>query len=113
MKNIIKKAVLFVFIFFGLASFVYAYELGDKVYKEVMVKGETVSKWVILESVTEYDRQGNEIHYKSSYGTERWYEYDSKGNKIHFKDNKGKECWHEYDYHPNGKLKQKLTWIRL
>jgi len=131
MKNITKKVALFCLFSYILTSFSYAHSIGDKVYKEVVVKGETVSKWLILYSIDEYDNKGNIIYEKNSDGDEYWYEYDIKGNLIHFKNSDGKERWHEYDdkgneihykshdskekwweydYHPNGKVKQCLCW---
>ena len=59
--------------------------IASPIYKSFTVNGETVNLWVIESSVYEYDEQGNNIHYKISYGFEYWYEYDAKGNMIHSK----------------------------
>ena len=48
-------------------------------------------------SVSEYDQNGNEIHYKNSNGYEEWYEYDQNWNEIHYKDSDGIEYWKDYD----------------
>ena len=45
----------------------------------------------------EYDKHGNEIHFKNSDGYERWTEYGEKGKEIHFKNSNGLEWWREYD----------------
>ena len=77
--------------------------VGEKVYKEVSVNGETISKWLTVSEISEYDNKGNKIHYKTSYGTEDWfeYEYDSHSNKIQYKETTGyKEQW-EYDIKGN------------
>ena len=49
----------------------------------------------------EYDKNNNEIHYKSSDGFESWREYDSNNNVIHFKNSRGYEYWSEYDSNNN------------
>jgi YD repeat-containing protein len=124
MKN---RALIFAAAFIFLASLpAVAQDLGEKIYKEVTVEGEQLYKWVEYYSITEYDSNGNEIHYKDSYGYEKWYEYDSngneihykssdgcewwyeydsKGNQIHYKTSKGYECWYEYTFYPNGNVK--------
>ena len=95
MKN---RALIFAAAFIFLASLpAAAQELGEKIYKEVTVEGEQLYKWVEYYSITEYDSNGKEIHYKDSDGDEEWYEYDSKGNQIHEKSSSGDEEWWEYD----------------
>ena len=74
------------------------YVLGKKYYKNFPGTG---NKWVKLHSITEYDKNGNEIHYKSFSGYEQWYEYDANGNLTHRKDSYGNEAWHEYDKNGN------------
>ena len=39
--------------------------VGEKVYKEVSVNGETISKWLTVSEISEYDNKGNKIHYKT------------------------------------------------
>lgn len=51
--------------------------------------------------ITEYDINGNIIHYKNSDGYEWWKEYDTNGNEIHYKDSDGDEWWSEYDANGN------------
>ena len=60
-------------------------------------------EWIkdVLNSVREYDANGNEIHLKDSNGYEEWREYDSNGNEIHYKDSDGYEYWREYDSNGN------------
>jgi len=43
-----------------------------------------------------YDRDGNEIHYKSHEGMECWSEYDENNNLIHHKINDGREFFYKY-----------------
>ena len=91
------KRVMMIAVFALLSVCDFAQTVGEKVYKEVSVNGEMVSKWLEVASITEYDNKGNEIHSKNSDGFEEWYEYDSSGNKIHYKDTYGVEKWYEYD----------------
>ena len=35
--------------------------------------------------IREYDRDGREIHYQNSFGTEFWNDYDENGRLIHIK----------------------------
>ena len=116
------KRFTFLAVFFILGALAFSAEVGEKTYKEVTVNGKTLSKWVEVLSISEYDSNGNlihfkdsdgyeywkeydsngnEIHYKTSNGKEEWYEYDSNGNPIHYKDNKGNEEWYEYDSNGN------------
>ena len=53
-------------------------------------------------SISEYDNNGNQIHFKDSAGYETWREYDNNGKLIHSKDSDGYEACREYD--SNGKL---------
>ena len=91
------KRVMMIAVFALLSAFAFAQTVGEKVYKEVSVNGEMVSKWLEVVSMAEYDSKGNEIYFKNSNGFERWSEYDSKGNKIHYKNSNGVEEWYEYD----------------
>ena len=54
-KNVTKKVALFCLFSYILTSFSYAHSVGDKVYKGIVIEGETVSKWLVLEDITEYD----------------------------------------------------------
>ena len=49
-------------------------------------------------SVTEFDENGNKIHYKETDGYESWFEYDEDGNLIHYKNKSTEiyESWSEY-----------------
>lgn len=90
-----------------------AQNLGDRCYKEVIVDGEALYKWVDYADFTEYDINGKEIHWKSSGGYECWYEYDANGNEIHRKDSDGSEYWFEYDFYADGKVKTCRTYKRF
>lgn len=57
----------------------------EKIFKEFIINGKKIGKWVV-ESMTE------------------WYEYDSNGNKIYYKDSAGKENYYENQYNSDGKL---------
>lgn len=72
-----------------------------KIFKEFVVKGEKISKWVTKTEETEYDSNGNMIHSKDSAGDEEWKEYNSNGKQIHVKNSKGLEVWYEYDSNGN------------
>ena len=56
----------------------------EKIYKEFVVKGEKISKWVTKTEEAEYDSNGNKIYYKDSAGKENYYEnqYNSDGKLI-------------------------------
>ena len=128
------KRFTFLAVFFILGALAFSAEVGEKTYKEVTVNGKTLSKWVEVLSISEYDNNenlihfkdsdgyeewgeydsnGNLIHYKNSDGKEEWNEYDSNGNQIHYKDNDGEEYWHEYTYWKNGKVKTKTEYHAL
>ena len=95
------KRFTFLAVFFILGALVFSAEVGEKTYKEVTVNGKTLSKWVEVLSISEYDNNGNLIHYKNSDGNEEWKEYDSNGNLIHYKNSNGYEYWKEYDSNGN------------
>lgn len=74
------------------------YEFGKRVYKQVIVDGKKVGKWVVLIAIEDYDENENLIHsIDASNNYEIWHEYDENGKLIHTSDNKGKESWREYD----------------
>lgn len=90
MKKFFLLSILFVINFSLFAK--------NPVYKEFIINGETLGKWVyVTEYWYEYDSKGNQIHYKDSDGNEEWYEYDFKGNQIHYKNSYGNEYWCEFD----------------
>ena len=114
-----KDALVFVVFFLELEVFAaffrenYLYDLNknktkgvenmnEKIYKEFIVSGNKVCRWVKKTETSEYNSDGNIVHSKNSEGFEKWYEYDAKGNEIHSKDSDGFEIWHEYD--ANGKV---------
>ena len=125
------KRFTFLAVFFILGPLAFSAEVGEKTYKEVTVNGKPLSKWVEVYSISEYDNNGNLIHFKSSdfveywkeydsngnlihskysYSWEEWSEYDSNGNLIHYKYSDGKERWREYTYWKNGKVKTKTEY---
>ena len=59
-----------------------------------------------LDSVREYDTNGNVIHFKKFDGSEHWREYDSNGNVIHYKNSDGYKCSYRVEYYPSGQLKR-------
>ncbi len=87
-----KKSILSLILLLSATFPIAAQSLGDKVYKEVTVDGKRVNKWVIFDSITDYDEKGNVIHAKSS-------------------SNWGLEYWLEYTFHPNGKLKSQKRYM--
>ena len=95
------RRIKFAAIFICLSVFCFAQNVGEKVYKEVTVNGETLSKWLEVTSLEEYDSKGNHIYYKNSNGYEAWSEHDSRGKEIHYKDSYGYERWSEYDSNGN------------
>jgi YD repeat-containing protein len=52
-------------------------------------------------SIYKYDKNNNEIYFKSSIGSELWHEYDENNKVIHFKNESGYEYWNEYDQKGN------------
>ena len=72
------------------------YEFGKRVYKQVILDGKKVGKWVVLTEVEDLDENGNLIH-RIDASNEEWNEYDEKGKCIHTSNNKGYEVWNEYD----------------
>ena len=79
----------------------FAEEIKEKAYLEVEIDGKIQGKWCDFYGLDEYDRNGNLIHEKSSYGYEFWYEYDKNGKKVHTKNSAGDEWWLEYDKNGN------------
>lgn len=96
MKRIVIAIIIISLSFFACSKGTKTAEVGEKVYKEVSSNGETFSKWLIVYSLSEYDRKGNWIYYNNG-GLETWYDYDSKGNVIHWKKKDGDEGWYEYN----------------
>ena len=103
-RNTLTKFTYLVlcFVFFGFS--VFAQDFYKNIYKEVTVDGEKVFRWVKLNTITNYDTNGNIIHKKwtnrSSF-TEYWLEYDYNNNITHEKWNNGSEYWQDYDVNGN------------
>ena len=81
-----------------LCSFASAQKVGEKVYREIHINGATVSKWLELSSIADYDSLGNKIHIKLALKDEDskrvkqvewWFEYDNKGNVALSRNNNG------------------------
>ncbi len=51
-------------------------------------------------SIKKYDKNGNLIYSKDTYGLETWHHYDESNNKIYYKDAVG-EIWKEFDENNN------------
>ncbi len=110
--------------------------LGEKIYKEAAIDGETVLLRLVCIAFSKYDSKGNEIHGKNKYGYEWWYKYAGNGKLVHVKvqagkipgktvykyDNKGNqiyeksefnnsitEWWNEYDINGNIINKRSLS----
>ena len=66
-----------------------AQHYGDEVYKTVIVNGEEVSKWLKVNSVREYDINGNLITNENLFEYEN-YEYDENNHLI-------REKWWDWD----------------
>ena len=72
---------------------------GSKEFnKTFLINGRTVIVKVKLNSITEYDENGNRIHVKDfRVPMEFWMKYDKNGNEIYLKKSNGYESWHKYD----------------
>lgn len=90
-----KLIFFFVFILF-ISSFIFPDTFGKKVHKTVLINNEKVYRWVKLNGITKYNRNGKEIYAKTIY-SEQWREYDDKGHEIYWKMNGGFETWNDYD----------------
>ena len=97
MKKIVSWCVALIVLSCGL----YGQKLGEKVYKEVVIDGTHLFKWLCYASISEYDVNGRLIHWKSSDGHEEWSERDGKGNLIYSKSDDGCEEWSDYDRNGN------------
>ena len=65
-------------------------------------------KGAVMHSVTDYDGNGNEVHYKARDGAERWRKYDERGNVVYSKDTAlSNEIWIEYA--SDGKMKYRKS----
>ncbi len=65
------KKAMFTALFVLLKAFAFTQVVGETVYKELNVNGETFLKWLKVDYIIEYDSNGNSIHSKSSDGYER------------------------------------------
>lgn len=101
------KKIIIILIMLLCAS-LYSETLGDKVYKQVSLKGETFYKWLAYNAITEYDENGNEIHLKSVDKSlyEVWQNFDSNNNIIYKKSSLGYlgEIEEFYEYNTKGLL---------
>ena len=100
-----KKVIIFICLIVLISVTTgYPLEVGEKVYKEIILGNQRVNKWVNIFSITDYDDNCNEIHYKNAYDEEWWYEYDAKGNRIYGKNSYGEDEWHKYEYDDKGNI---------
>ncbi len=92
-----KRIIICICFLFTLAiSNTFAQEIGEKVYKEIIIDGKKINKWLVVYGFADYDDKGNSIYYKTE-DEEWWYDIDDKGNTIHSKSSDDFECWFEYD----------------
>ena len=116
-----------------ICTLAFTQEVGEEVCKQVNVNGEMRYTWLKVDSITEYDSNGNEIHYKDNKKQESWSNYDSQGNKIYSKickvvewyenDGNGNEIyhgyndiieyWYEYTFWENGTVKSCVVYRTL
>ncbi len=75
----------------------------EKVYKDITVSGNTVSKWFDFEDLSEYDNKGNLVYYERG-NSKVWREYDKFGNETLFKNNNGEIIKTEYEYDKYGNM---------
>ena len=61
MKRIIICICL---IFLFVSSNAFTQQLGDKVYKEVVVDGQKVNKWMVIKYLSDFNERGQIINYK-------------------------------------------------
>lgn len=117
-----KKIRLSFIIILMLQYFLFAQNLGDKIYKEVLLGDEVVYKWLQYTNYYENNSNGKRLYAKSyladkektewSEYDEESYEYDEKGNLIHEK----KEIFLDqkyveesfYEYNSDNKLIYKI-----
>ena len=100
-----KKKILFIFSLISCVLPLFAQtskKYGDKVYVDLTVHGETVSKWVKCYHVYEYDQNGN-ITYDDDGNAKRYY-YNSHGDIIKEIDvTLGKTTNYSYEYDSKGR----------
>ena len=122
--------IIFITLLF-LHTSAFAIDVGRFSYIPITVNNTTENRWIDFNILYQYDEGGRCIHaqtsgdetwreynkdgkqtlYKSSYGSYKITEYDSNGNEIYHgyypaKGNSRRE-WTEYEYYPNGQLKSK------
>ena len=112
------KKLIVVFIGLCALSSVSAQKIGEKVYKELSINGESVGKWCEYISLDEFDESGRKTHTKGAFTDTTFsydengklvsdsagdvYKYDSHGNNIYFKNpSRGFEIYYEYDSNGN------------
>ncbi|MBR5646330.1 MAG: RHS repeat protein [Treponema sp.] len=80
LKNIILFPLFFL-ITFNLS----AQSFNEEVYKEVTVDGKTEGKWLILQSIENYDTNERLFFVKNNDHSFKTYKYDKNGNLIYYK----------------------------
>ncbi|MDE5897990.1 MAG: hypothetical protein K2H09_01815 [Treponemataceae bacterium] len=75
-----KKWIL---LFCFLSGFAFAQdaniEIGERIYKTVIIDGEEVKKWVVLDKFTQFNNDQNPVYEKSD-NDEIWWKYNDKGH---------------------------------
>jgi len=94
----------------------FAQKAEEVVCKEFVINGQKLIKWVIEDTVEEYDGNGKLIHIKYGYADYNewhhiWYEYDGNGKLIREKDDGGGA--YSFEYNNQGKITLKKMEILL
>ena len=108
-----KIIICLCIIIFFATSITFAQEVGEKVYKDVVIDGEKVNKWLNVEEICLYDAKENIFYAKDYDGTEWWYDYEARGKLTHIKNSDGTEWWLDYDNKGNeihGKSSDGTEW---
>ena len=102
--NAMKRIIICIclLLIFAISSTI-ALDMGEKIYKEVIIDGQKVNKWVEIGDVIEYDANGN-IIYSKCLNSEVWSEFDDRGNIIYEKFSDGEEIRNEYEYDKKGNI---------
>lgn len=109
------KKIIFASIFSTFLSLsLYAQNIGDRIYKELLIDGKTVYKWCDISSIKQFSETGKIKLEKNDHKTIMYtydendrlisdtegmiYKYDSVGNLIYFKNSSwNNELFYEYD----------------
>lgn len=75
-----KKIVIGIFFLFSGFAFAQDIEIGQQVYKTVVINGEEVKKWVVLNKFTRFNNEQRPVYEKGLNDMEVWWKYDDKGH---------------------------------